>query len=360
MKICVISTTIFSCPPTGYAGLEAVAWESAKGLAKKGHEVTLIAPSGSSCPGVTILECLPPGHGEEQAYGGCVLKDGNNNDVRWPGYWSKLLEFNDGGVIIDHSWQAWSAMLKMEGRLTCPILKVMHAPVATMYANIPPESVLSFICISNDQKTHFEALHSPRIAHMVYNGVDHGFYKPLDVPRSKRFLFLARFSTIKGPDLAVEACKKAGVGLDLIGDTSITNEPALYEHCKRLADGEQIRIIGSVPRGETVWWYSQAHALLHPNQRFREPFGLAPVEAMLCGCPVIAWKYGAMTETVVPGETGLLCDSMDMLVGHIKTLASVLKPEDRPRCREWAMKFSIENMVEGYEALCYQALKNPW
>jgi glycosyltransferase involved in cell wall biosynthesis len=100
--------------------------------------------------------------------------------------------------------------------------------------------------------------------------------------------------------------------------------------------------------------------LLHPNQRFREPFGLAPVEAMLCGCPVIAWKYGAMTETVVPGETGLLCESMDVLVNHIKTLANVLKPEERPRCRNWAMKFSIENMVDGYEALCYEALKNPW
>ena len=360
MKICVISSTVFPCPPLGYAGLEMIAWECARGLAKKGHDVTLIAPAGSSCPGVDVFQCLPPGHGEEQAYGGCVLKDANNNDVRWPGYWSKLLEFNDGGVLIDHSWQKWCYELKREGRLTAPILGVCHAPIQTMYGVLPPVEHPCFVCISQDQKAHFDALHSPRTARFVYNGCDVGFYKPINVPRSNRFLFLARFSTIKGPDLAIEACKKAGVGLDLIGDTSITNEPALYEHCKRLADGEQIKIIGSVPRGETVWWYSQAHALLHPNQRFREPFGLAPVEAMLCGCPVIAWRYGAMPETIVPGETGLLCESMDDLVTHIKTLSKVLKPEDRPRCRDWAMQFSIDKMVDGYEALCYEALKHPW
>ena len=39
---------------------------------------------------------------------------------------------------------------------------------------------------------------------------------------------------------------------------------------------------------------------------YREPFGLAPVEAQLCGMPVIAWDNGAMRETIKHGETGFL------------------------------------------------------
>ena len=44
MKICVISTTVISCPPSGYAGLEMVSWLCANGLKAKGHEVMLVAP----------------------------------------------------------------------------------------------------------------------------------------------------------------------------------------------------------------------------------------------------------------------------------------------------------------------------
>lgn len=367
MKICVISTQIFALGARGllgYGGLEQIAWECAKGLAERGHEITFVGPIGTICPGCRVIECLPVGFGDERAaYGGCVYRNSNNDEVRWGGYWQELLHFNNGGVIIDHSWQKQSAMLKLEGRLTCPVIATLHAPVNTMISSVPPEGVVSFVCISEDQKQHFEALFSPRKARRAYNGIDLDFYKPLDVPRSNRFLFLARFSSIKGPDIAIEACKRAGVGLDLIGDTSITNEPALFQHCKNMADGEQIRIIGSISRGETVWWYSQACALLHPNQRFREPFGLAPIEAMACGCPVIAWDHGAMRETIQKSQTGFLVDSMEKLVNDIDLVKTTKQGHynwDRAYCREWASQFSIQNMVLSYERLCEEALSKPW
>ena len=47
MKILVISTPIFITPVRGYAGLEVIAWEIARGLAAKGHQVSLAAPDGS-------------------------------------------------------------------------------------------------------------------------------------------------------------------------------------------------------------------------------------------------------------------------------------------------------------------------
>jgi len=282
LKIIVVSTPVFTvgsgglaeiAGTSGYSGLEVIAWLTAKGLAERGHQVSLVAPNGSECPGVEIIPCGPAQTWDEAiAYGGDGKKDG------YGGYWQHLLKLNDGGCVLDHSWQKRSALLKMEGRLKCPILGVTHAPIDTMYQKLPPEKVISFVCISEDQRNHFETLFN-RPARVCLNGVDgEGMYGPLGVPRSDRFLFLARFSTIKGPDLAIEACLKAGVGLDLIGDTSITNEPDFLRKCMAMAEqessswdkdkGRQIRLIGPVSRGNAVWWFSQAYCLLHPNQRF--------------------------------------------------------------------------------------------
>lgn len=347
MKIAVISTPVFACPPPGYSGLEQIAWQLADGLGLRGHQVALVAPEGSTCPHATVIPCGPAGRWDEhQAY---------------QHYWKYLPEFD---VVVDMSWQKWSYLLKGEGVLPAPVLGVLHAPVDTMYKVLPPNVARpSFVCISRDQAAHFEALFS-RPAKVAYNGVDPDFYRPLHVPKSGRFLFLARFSTIKGADLAIEACQRAGVGLDLVGDTTITNEPQFLAKCRSMADGTQIRIAGGVARGEAVWWYSQATALLHPNQRFREPFGLAPVEALMCGCPVVSWNYGAMRETIPPQDGCRLVWDLNEMIQQIQTLRdnppatteSALATTER--LRQWAVdRYSVDKMVEGYEALCSEAIK---
>jgi len=347
MRIAVISTSIFQLGQgglIGYGGLEQIAWQTAKGLAAKGHEVALIAPEGSYCPGCRIISTGPAGNGNEK--------------LTYGGYWQHLLDFD---VIVDNSWQKHAYILKMEGKLKAPILGVCHAPINTMYQSLPPVEKPCFVCISQDQANHFQGLFSAE-ARVCHNGISLDYYKPLGIPRTNRFLFLARFSKIKGPDIAIEACKAAGVGLDLVGDTSITNEPELYEKCRQLADGEQIRIVGPCNRGESVWWFSQAHAMIHPTKTFREPFGLAPVESMACETPVIAWDFGALRETVGT-EGGILVKSFDALVSAIKKVAVpdyYFMHNSRMRAREQASKFSVENMVARYEELCVEALNGGW
>ena len=348
MKIAVISSTVFPSPPSGYAGLEMVAWQQASGLAALGHQVTLFAPDGSTCPGGQVFGFGPPGRiSEVDAYGK---------------YWQYLPQFD---AVIDNSWQKWAYSLKAEGRLNAPVLGVMHAPVDTMLSSPPPVPKPCVVCISDDQKAHYEALFGGQ-ARRAYNGIDLEYYKPLGLPRSGRFLFLGRFSSVKSPDLAIEACLAAGVGLDLVGDTKLTGEPELFEKCKRLCDGEQIRMVGPASRGECVWWFSQAHALVHPVKNFREPFGLAPVEAQACGCPVIAWDNGAMKETVEHGRTGWLVTSVDDLVNRIKSTAGEFraypggKENLRGNCREWAGQFSVQNHAKRYDELCQEAIRGGW
>lgn len=357
MRICVISTPVFSLPCSGYSGLEVIAWEQAKGLAKLGHQVALVAPEGSWCPGVQIIPNGPAGRIDEHA--------------SYQLYWKFLPQFD---VVVDHSWSKFSYLLKQEGVLKAPVLGVCHAPINTMYQQLPTVPKPCMVCISQDQANHFQALFN-RKAEVCYNGIDLDTYKPLNLPRSNRFLFLARFSSIKGPDIAIEACKKAGVGLDLVGDTTITNEPELLARCQAMADGDQIRIIGNQPRGNCVWWFSQAHALIHANMRFREPFGLAPVEAMACGCPVACFDNGAMRETVKQGRTGVICqeveefsytiesmkDKVVVIAGDKKARNWWHNPDMRKECQEHASQFTVDRMALRMGSLCQLALdKGGW
>lgn len=353
VKICVISTPVFKFGVNGcagYAGLEQLAWQRAKGLALLGHEVYLAAPDGSTCPGVHVIETGP----ERQV----------NEAMAFEKYKNHLPQMD---VVIDDSWEKWSLMLKQEGKLNIPVLGVCHAPVNTMYQSLPQGVTKPcFVCISNDQAKHFEAIFG-REAKVIYNGVDLDFYKNIGVPRTDRYLFLARFSTIKGADLAIEACRQAGVGLDLVGDTTITHEPEFFQKCASMCDGKQIRMVGPATRSECIYWFSQAKALLHPNQRFREPFGLAPVEALACGTPVIAWNYGAMKETIPHGEEGFVCDCPGTLVNSLEEMVKQIKEwssspnfpyqKQSENLRKWAGKFSEKKMIDRCQDLCAKAVK---
>jgi glycosyltransferase involved in cell wall biosynthesis len=336
MKIVVVSTTIMTCPPAGYSGLEMLSWQQAEGLAKRGHNVLLVAPKGSTAPPGVELHGTTLGESEMQAYSG---------------YWHRLPGYD---AVIDNSWQKWSYILKAEGKLKAPVLGVLHAPANTMYGSPPPIVQPCLVAISRDQATHASEIWGVP-ARTCHNGIDLGFYRPSPgVARTDRYLFLARMSKIKGPHIAVDVARKLRVSLDLVGDDRITGEP---EYAQRLLAQAKNNIAyhGGKSREECVKFFSVGKALLHMNLHFREPFGLAPVEAQACGCPVIAFDHGAMRETVKHGTTGFLVKTQDEVEELVRTNAvAKIRSED---CIEWAKQFSVERMVEGYEKLALEALE---
>jgi glycosyltransferase involved in cell wall biosynthesis len=260
-------------------------------------------------------------------------------------------------VIIDSSWQKWAYYLKIEGKLNAPVLGVCHAPIHTMYQSAPPILHPCLVGISQDQTDHIIE-HLGVSARRAYNGIDVEHYKVREgVKRTDRYLFLARMSRIKGPHIAVDLARKLRFGLDLVGDDVITGEPELAQRMRMMAV-HNIVYHGGVSREKTVEFFSAAKALLHCNKDFREPFGLAPIEAQATGLPVIAFDNGAMRETIVHGKTGFLVKSIDEMEELIKTDAvSRIKAAD---CRKNAERFTVAKMVQRYEALCREAIECPW
>jgi len=115
-------------------------------------------------------------------------------------------------------------------------------------------------------------------------------------------------------------------------------------------DGEQIRFWGDVGLEIKVPLLQQAKALLWLGW-FKEPFGLAIVESMACGTPVIGQRIGALPEVVQEG--GVLIDRPSQLPEALERIENIT-PEE---CRRNAERFSIERSAEGYLKLFQDLLK---
>ncbi|MGH7916901.1 MAG: glycosyltransferase, partial [Candidatus Binataceae bacterium] len=79
-----------------------------------------------------------------------------------------------------------------------------------------------------------------------------------------------------------------------------------------------------------------------------EPFGLAMIEAMACGTPVIARPCGSVPEIIRPGITGLIASRVDELAAEVDCVGKI----SREACRkEFEDRFTVEGMVDRYEQL---------
>src|SRR5205807_2208006 len=131
--------------------------------------------------------------------------------------------------------------------------------------------------------------------------------------------FLGRMAPCKGPHLAIEVARLAGVHLKLAGEIQPVFRDYWEAQVRPHIDGEQIEFVGEADRGLKNRLLSRARALLFPIQ-WEEPFGLVMIEALACGTPVLAFAGGAVDEVVKDGETGWLCRDVADMAARIVSL----------------------------------------
>ena len=132
------------------------------------------------------------------------------------------------------------------------------------------------------------------------------------------YLNFSRQVNWKRLDLAVKACKKLDLDLVLIG-----NGPE-HSHLKSLAKGfDRISFIDHLPQSDLPAFAALAKAFIFPSE---EPFGIAPVEALAAGCPVIAYQGGGALDFLKDGKNGLFFKAQTEL-SLIKALKKFEKPD---------------------------------
>lgn len=156
----------------------------------------------------------------------------------------------------------------------------------------------------------------------------------------KYFLAGCRLAPYKRIDLVIEAFKILGQEYKL----KIFGDGVDLERLKIIAsNASNIEFLGRVSEEEKVNLFENAQAYIHPQE---EDFGIAAVEAMAAGRPVIAYRKGGATETVIEGETGAFFDEQrsTSLVAAIRSFKSDdFNPE---KIKAHAEQFSVENFIK--------------
>jgi glycosyltransferase involved in cell wall biosynthesis len=180
------------------------------------------------------------------------------------------------------------------------------------------------------------------------NTVFHGLpnlYSPRMEP-GRYLVFIGRISPEKRVDRAIEAAKRAGMPLRIAAKVDKADTEYFESRIKPLLDDPLIEFAGEVAEHEKQQLLGEAYAMLFLID-WPEPFGLAIIEAMACGTPVIAFGHGSVPEIIEPGVNGFVVNSMDEAVEAISAVGSL----NRARCRgAFEERFTVSRMAENYLA----------
>lgn len=184
---------------------------------------------------------------------------------------------------------------------------------------------------------------------IMYSGVDTTLFRPME-PTGKylsegqfKLLTIARLHRYKGLEYLIEAMgllqEMQEAKLYILGKGS--EEENLKKLVKRLALERNVEFLQqSIPNYEMPFLYGECDVYVQPS--IIEPYGIAVLEAMACGKPVIGTKVGGMLDTIKDGETGFLVE-----VGNAEEIADrimILRDGDkRAEMGEKARDRVVEN-----------------
>ena len=197
---------------------------------------------------------------------------------------------------------------------------------------------------------------------VVYPPVDTEFYRLSDdrVRRtparagsggrpSASFLMVSALVPYKQVQVAIAACRKVGAALKIVG-----KGPEL-PRLQQMA-GSAVQFLGWRSDEEVRTLYQEATAVLLPGI---EDFGMVPVEAQACGCPVVALGQGGAIETVVDGQTGVLVRDASV-ESFAEGLQRVTELQFDPAAiRTQALRFSRDRFLTEFRTVVERTLESP-
>ena len=207
------------------------------------------------------------------------------------------------------------------------------------------------VCVSHRQA---ELLGEPDLP-VIYNGLDMAATPFVDRP-DDYLVIVGRIIPTKGIAEAISIAHKAGMRLHIVGDTIdyIPWARAYFaEKILPFIDNDRVTYTAAMPNSEVLRLVSHAKAFLFPLQG-EEPFGMAVLEAMATGTPVIAMARGSMPELIADGTSGYLVDTEDDAVSAIAKLNSLDRRTVRAHVEDC---FTHQRMVDKYAAVYENVLR---
>jgi glycosyltransferase involved in cell wall biosynthesis len=347
LRVALVAPAWFPVPPRGYGGIEAVVHLLATQLKEMGHEVTTFAAEGSD-PRLRAVSLAPDDWSEDLGTSMQGVREATY-EVRVNRELQKRR--HDFDVVHLHTEFPGMACASLPG-LDIPRLATVHSGIGEEVVTFLKEidELIDLVAISKAQR---EQAPTVRWRAVVHNAVRVDDFEVED-DKDGYLVQLARITPDKGQYLAIEVAERVGMPLVLAGKVDRDAESRRYftELIEPRLSGK-VRWIEDVRGEEKAKLMGRASALIFPIQ-WEEPFGLAMVEAMASGTPVVAFDRGAARELVEPGITGYLAGSVDELVERVRQVGEI----DSRRCAKRARdRFSPRRMAAGYARAYRNSLK---
>lgn len=331
MRIAQVAPLYESVPPKMYGGTERIVSYLTDALVKLGHEVTLFASGDSKTKAKLIPVCPSSLRLDEQ----CIDPIAHHM-VELQMVQDRLDEFDILHYHIDYFHFPLSRINKkpqvttLHGRLDIPDLQCVY----DTFDDMP------VVSISNSQR---KPLPQANWVQTVYHGIPENLY-PFREGKGDYVAFIGRISPEKRVDRAIKIAKKAGIQIKIAAKVDKADREYYHEQIEHLMDHPLVDFIGEIGEEQKGEFLGNAKALLFPID-WPEPFGMAMIEAMACGTPVIAYKNGSVPEVIDVGQTGYIVNSIDEAVKALKNIDQISRHE----CRMvFQQRYSATRMAQDY------------
>src|SRR3984957_4129613 len=303
MRIAQVAPLTEAVPPRLYGGTERAANWLTEELAALGNHVTLFA-GGDSRTSAKLEATWPK----------ALRLDGS---VRDPNALHMVMlervrqkcedkEFDSLHFHLDYfpfslfSRQSTPFLTTLHGRLDLP----EHQPVFSTFSAIP------VVSISNAQRRPV-----PQAGWVltIYHGVPEDLLRPQPVTPSY-LAFLGRIAPEKGVDQAIRIAGRCGIPIKIAAKIDKADNDYFETNIRSLFALPHVEYIGEISDAQKASFLSGAIGMLMPVN-WPEPFGLAMIEAMACGTPVIAYNRGSVPEVVEDGLTGFVVEDEKGAIG---------------------------------------------
>lgn len=386
MKIAIIAPPWLSTYPGCYYGIENVIENLTSTLHQLGHEVVLFGVGDSTT---------------EASRRFWYHQDDQYKHVHRPWYQAVpiisshilyslnvIKNHGDFDIIHDHNSFVGPAMMAFAYGNLPPVLHTLHEPFTDdrLAARGIPDNHMLFNELKYGQGMYFNGIsHSQlstapkdldsRILDIIPNGVDLDDYIYSE-KKDDYFVILGRVSPDKGQSTAAKVCKEMKVPLKIAGTIggdistvkqlktelktptgrSLRNNPDFTYFAEEvqphLVKG-RVEYVGTIFGQEKMKLLSKAKAFLAPIT-WEEPFGIAVVDALACGTPVIAYRRGAFPEIIQHGVNGFLVDNEDEMKEYMQRLDEI----DPAACRKSVEdNFSALKMTKRYIELYERVIR---
>jgi glycosyltransferase involved in cell wall biosynthesis len=340
LRIAQVAPLYERIPPKLYGGTERVVSYITEELVRRGHDVTLFASGDSKTRATLRAGCEQALRLTGKPEMGTYLQLPMISDV----YQGARENFD----VIHSHLDYWSfpfsqlvdvpTVATMHGRLD---IEELH-PVYARYSDVP------LVSISDAQRVHLPFVNWIATIH-------HGLPADLLTPRyeaGKYLAFLGRISPEKRPDIAIEVAKKAGIPLKIAAKVDVVDREYFEAIIKPRLAAPDVEYIGEISEDQKSEFLGNAIALMFTID-WPEPFGLAMIEALACGTPVIARRCGSVPEILEPRSTGFIANGIEELVDAVRRVDDISRVECR---RQFERRFTVASMVDRYEKVYHKLI----